>query len=89
MVGSTRTVVGVATSSEVGVVATVQVGAGAMTQRKGRGGAADGKGGGTRRRGSRTLYLLICIVLGFVISWLPLNTLNLLLDLGYKETLFG
>ncbi len=41
------------------------------------------------RRGNRTLYLLICVVVVFVISWLPLNSLNLLLDLGFREHLFG
>ncbi len=59
-----------------------------------------GEGGGGRsarrrllrsggRRGNRTLYLLICVVVVFVISWLPLNSLNLLLDLGFREHLFG
>jgi hypothetical protein len=42
-----------------------------------------------RGRGSRTLYLLICVLVVFVISWLPLNTLNVLLDVGYKQALFG
>ena len=46
-------------------------------------------GGGGGRRGNRTLYLLLCVVVVFVISWLPLNTLNLLLDLGFKEYMFG
>jgi hypothetical protein len=41
------------------------------------------------RRGNRTLYLLLCVVVVFVISWLPLNSLNLLLDLGFREFLFG
>jgi hypothetical protein len=41
------------------------------------------------RRGNRTLYLLLCVVVVFVISWLPLNTLNLLLDLGFKDYMFG
>ena len=41
------------------------------------------------RRGNRTLYLLLCVVVVFVMSWLPLNSLNLLLDLGFKEYLFG
>jgi hypothetical protein len=44
---------------------------------------------GGRGRGNRTLYLLLCVVVVFVISWLPLNTLNLLLDLGFKDFLFG
>ena len=37
----------------------------------------------TRVRGNRTVYLLAAVVLIFILSWLPLNLLNVLIDLDY------
>ena len=36
-------------------------------------------------RGQRTVYLLVSVVLVFVASWLPLNLINILSDLGHLE----
>ena len=40
------------------------------------------------KRGHRTIYLLLCVVIVFMCSWLPLNVLNVLLDLGLYSYLF-
>ena len=37
---------------------------------------------------ARTVSLLVWVVVVFVLAWLPLNTLNVLLDLGFYPTLF-
>ena len=37
---------------------------------------------------ARTVTLLVWVVVVFVLAWLPLNTLNVLLDLGFYPTLF-
>ena len=39
-----------------------------------------------RARGNRTVYLLAAVVLIFILSWLPLNLLNVLLDLDLYST---
>ena len=36
-------------------------------------------------RGQRTLYLLVSVVIVFMCSWLPLNMINILNDLGYLD----
>ena len=40
----------------------------------------------SRARGNRTVYLLAAVVLIFILSWLPLNLLNVLLDLDLHST---
>jgi hypothetical protein len=42
-----------------------------------------------RARGNKTIYLLVCVVLIFMCAWLPLNMLNILLDLGLLDHLLG
>ena len=42
-----------------------------------------------RVRGNKTIYLLVCVVLVFVCTWLPLNLLNIFLDLGLLDHLLG
>ena len=37
---------------------------------------------------ARTVSLLVWVVVVFVLAWLPLNTLNVLLDLGFYPNLF-
>ena len=37
---------------------------------------------------ARTVVLLVWVVVVFVLAWLPLNTLNVMLDLGLYPTLF-
>ena len=39
-----------------------------------------------RARGNRTVYLLAAVVLIFILSWLPLNLFNVLLDLDLYST---
>ena len=41
-----------------------------------------------RRRGHKTTYLLVSVVVVFMCSWFPLNMLNVLLDLGLYSKLF-
>ena len=38
-------------------------------------------------RGQRTLALLISVVIVFMCSWLPLNLINILNDLGFLDNL--
>ena len=42
-----------------------------------------------RARGTRTIYLLVSVVIVFMCAWLPLNLLNILLDLGLLDHLLG
>ena len=44
--------------------------------------------GARRKNGNKTIYLLMCVVTIFMISWFPLNVLNVLLDLGFYSRLF-
>ena len=37
---------------------------------------------------ARTVSLLVWVVVVFVLAWLPLNILNVLLDLGFYPNLF-
>ena len=39
-------------------------------------------------KGKRTLILLACVVILFILLWLPLNLLNVTLDLGLYSSLF-
>ena len=41
-----------------------------------------------RKRGHKTTYLLVSVVVVFMCSWFPLNMLNVLLDLGLYKKLF-
>ena len=41
-----------------------------------------------RKRGHKTTYLLVSVVVVFMCSWFPLNMLNVLLDLGLYSKLF-
>ena len=41
-----------------------------------------------RRQEARTVVLLVWVVVVFVLAWLPLNSLNVMLDLGLYPTLF-
>ena len=47
------------------------------------------RGGGQAEdlRGQRTLRLLISVVIVFMCSWLPLNLINILNDLGFLDSL--
>ena len=38
-------------------------------------------------RGQKTVYLLIIVVVVFMCSWLPLNLINILNDVGYLDTI--
>ena len=38
-----------------------------------------------RTKGSKTIYLLVSVVVIFMSAWLPLNLLNILLDLGLLD----
>ena len=38
-------------------------------------------------RGQKTLYLLISVVIVFMCSWLPLNLINILNDVGILDKL--
>lgn len=38
-------------------------------------------------RGQRTLYLLVSVVIVFMCSWLPLNLINILNDIGILDKL--
>ena len=42
----------------------------------------------SRRQEARTVVLLVWVVVVFVLAWLPLNSLNVMLDLGLYPTLF-
>ena len=42
-----------------------------------------------RARGTRTIYLLVSVVIVFACAWLPLNLLNILLDLELLDHLLG
>ena len=37
---------------------------------------------------ARTVVLLVWVVVVFVLAWLPLNTLNVMLEFGLYPTLF-
>ena len=50
--------------------------------------AGPGRGKGAQRA-QRTTALLVAVVAVFICAWLPLNLLNVLLDLGLYATLFG
>ena len=41
-----------------------------------------------RKKSHKTIYLLVCVVVLFMCSWIPLNLLNVLLDLGFYSVLF-
>ena len=56
--------------------------------RRARQGNQDGDQQG-RARGNKTIYLLVCVVLVFMCAWLPLNLLNIFLDLGLLDNLLG
>ena len=40
-----------------------------------------------RAKGSKTIYLLVSVVVVFMCAWLPLNLLNIFLDLGILDEL--
>ena len=41
-----------------------------------------------RRKEQRTVVLLVWVVLVFILAWLPLNTLNIMLDLDLYKSIF-